>query len=40
MESSYDGVICGYGRLSGGVTIYGLPEYVAIFIDHVELGSI
>ena len=39
MESSYEGIICGDGRLSGGGTIDGRREGVAVFVDHVDLGS-
>ena len=39
MEYSSDGIICGDGRLSGGVNIYGLSEGVTVFAYHVDLGS-
>ena len=39
MESSSDGIICGYWWLSIGVIVDGHPEGVAIFVEHVDLGS-
>ena len=39
MGSSSYGIICGAVNLSGGVTMYGRPKGVAIFVEHVDLES-
>ena len=40
IDSSSDGMMWGDWGVGSGVIVDGRPEFVFVFIDHVDLGSI